>query len=187
MTTEQWDVGDFEQHNPLFRTRYGELALLGVAVLPFSIGLCYLGLRHIAGVDPWSSLPVGGACLVVSAALAAAVCVMVVEWLKYYHYETLRKSSDPLAHCVSLLGRAIEDREIVQTWIKHDTQKSWFIDRLRSLVKNGDDGLAVERLNDDEVFRLIDRWIQKAKKNRDVSVVSVTVHDISGSRESRPN
>jgi len=187
MKTEQWDVGDFEQHNPLFRARYGELVLLGVALLPFSTGLCYLGLRHLAGVDPWSSLSVGGACLVVSAALAAAVCVTVLEWLKYYHYETLRKSSDPLAHCVSLLWQAIEDREIVQTWIKHDTQKSLFIDRLRSLVRKGDDGLAVERLNDDEVFRLIDRWIRKIRKNRDVSVMSVTVHDIRGCRESRPN
>lgn len=187
MKNAQWDVGDFEKHNPLFRAGYGELALLGVAVLPFSIGFCYLGLRHIGGVDPWSSLTVGGACVVVSAALTVVVCVMVVAWLKHYHYETLRKSSDPLAHCLSLLGQAIEDRETVHTWIQHDTQKSWFIKRLRSLVRQNDDGLAVERLNDDEVFRLIDRWIRKTGKNRAVSVVSITVHDIRGARASRPN
>jgi hypothetical protein len=190
MKTEQWDVGDFEQHNPLFQTRYGELALLGVAVLPFTIGLSYLGVRRLSeyvGAALWDGWVIGGTSVVAGAVLAAVVCTMVIEWMKHYHYEQLRKRSDPLSRCMWLLSQAIDDRDTVKSWLKYDAQKYGLLERLRAVAKKRDGGLEVERLEDEVVFRLIDRWIRNTKHNREIAVVSAEFHDIRGSCESRLN
>ena len=49
---------------------------------------------------------------------------------------------------------------------------------LRAALNTGGDGLSVERLDDDVVFRLIDRWIQNTKKKQDIAVVSFKAHEI---------
>jgi len=175
----QWGIQEFEQRKPLFRARSIDLALLALAALPFGIAAVYWlecqflfsSLRH-PQLMMWSSVALG-------AVLAASVSIIVTEWAKRLHYNKLQERDDALSHCVELLHRALDDNEIVKELVRDEKDRTGLVRRIRSTVVSSEKGLRVEAYDDELVFLVIDRWIQKTQTNRQVGVIDTKLRPMS--------
>jgi len=120
----------------------------------------------------WSSVALG-------AVLAASVSIIVTEWAKRLHYNKLQERDDALSHCVELLHRALDDNEIVKELVRDEKDRTGLVRRIRSTVVSSEKGLRVEAYDDELVFLVIDRWIQKTQTNRQVGVIDTKLRPMS--------
>jgi len=161
MSAEQWSVDDFREQRLLYRSSRVGSVLLGVAYLPFTIGLVYwVACQFVkpfynnADVFMWVSLALG-------ALLAAAAQVVTEEWLRVDHYNRLHKDRQPLLYCSNLLGAALRDDELVEAFVLKEQGARQVVRRYLSGERNLDDGIAVSRCDDESLLKLIDAYVRK--------------------------
>ena len=177
--TRQWTSREFEERRPLFKANYIELGFLALALWPFGLALVYwfectflksaITSEHLM---MWSSIGIGGV-------LALCCCAIVVEWTKAAHYNNLQKNHNALSHCAELLHKAMEDEEVVNSWVRDERKRPGLLQRLRSTVVFAEAGLRVEAYDDELVYQLIDRWIRRKRNSESASVVNADLHPVS--------
>jgi hypothetical protein len=177
----QWTFADFEERRPVYRVRTAEVVLLGAAVFPFAVSLCYwvecqflkpfLTGPGAADTMMWLSL-VGGA------AISAASCVIAIEWLKAYHYYNLRKTENALGRCHDLLFAALQDNDVVANWVRKHKGRPSLMKRLRETVSSAEEGARVEMYHDELVFMLIDEFIKKVRRSEGQHVLQTQLQNV---------
>lgn len=161
MSAEQWSIDDFREQRLLFRSNRVGSVLLGVAYLPFTIGMVYWVACHLvkpfynnADVFMWGSLALG-------ALLAATAQVVTEEWLRAGHYDRLHNDRQPLQHCSALLGAALRDDELVEAFVREEQGARQTVRRYLSGERDLDEGIAVSRCDDESLLKLIDAYVRK--------------------------
>jgi len=163
MSAKQWSVDEFREQRLLFRSNRVGSVLLGVAYLPFTIGMVYWAACHLvkpfynnADVFMWGSLALG-------ALLAATAQVVTEEWLRAGHYNRLHNERQPLLHCSGLLGAALRDEELVEAFVLNEQGARQIVRRYLSGERKLDEGIAVSRCDDESLLKLIDAYVRKQR------------------------
>lgn len=177
--TRQWGIAEFQRRQPVFRVNHLQTAFLGLALWPFGIGLVYWlectffkAAINNASVMMWSSM--GGGAI-----LAAAACIIAMEWAKATHYNNLRDKHNAISSCVSLLQQAISDEDVVRRWARWCKDKESMLGRLMSEADEMIDGVQVSALDDEVIFMLIDLWVRKSQKVESAVVVDSKITSVA--------
>jgi hypothetical protein len=159
MSSRYWTVEDFQEHRPVFRSSSIEKLLLGVALLPFTIGSVYwvwcIGFKPVMSPPEfamWASIGLG-------ALMALAGAMVGSEWVEDFHYERLHKHHDAVARCERLIREVLADEQFFQAWATSDKRRA-FMAKLDTAAQGSLGRINVERVDEPKVMEMIKAWIE---------------------------